>query len=403
MTEQADNKFPEVRFKGYCDGWEEKPLGEIYAKIRNAFVGTATPYYTDKGYFYLQSNNVKDGVINRKTEVFINEEFHQKQRDNWLKTNDIVMVQSGHVGHTAVIPNELNDTSAHALIIISRPSLDTCSYYLNFCFQGDRAKRGLSDITTGNTIKHILASEIKRFGVFFPSSTEQTKIGSYFKELDRMIGLHQRKHEKLVTLKQAMLQKMFPQDGATTPEIRFKGFEEDWSEMPFKMITSRVTQFSSEENLPRLEYEDIISGAGCLNKNLFRKKSHKKGIKFEVGDVLFGKLRPYLENWLLASFEGIAVGDFWVLRSPTTEPEFLYSFIQTNRFGIITNQSAGSKMPRSDWSLVSNSIFLLPSNNAEQQKIGTYFRKLDELISKHSTQLKKLKNIKSACLEKMFI
>ena len=92
MTEQTGVKVPQIRFKGFAGEWREQFLGELYSKIRNAFVGTATPYYTKKGYFYLQSNNVKNGEINRNTEVFINEDFYLKQKDNWLRTNDIVMV-----------------------------------------------------------------------------------------------------------------------------------------------------------------------------------------------------------------------------------------------------------------------------------------------------------------------
>ncbi len=84
-------------------------LEDIYGSIGNAFVGTATPYYVESGiHFYLESNNIKDGQINHNTEVFINDEFYEKQKDKWLHTGDMVMVQSGHVGHAAVIPEELN-------------------------------------------------------------------------------------------------------------------------------------------------------------------------------------------------------------------------------------------------------------------------------------------------------
>lgn len=257
------------------------------------------------------------------------------------------------------------------------------------------------DESTG--VPSLSKNAINEIQTFIPLSKEQQKIGTYFKELNRMIELHQLKHKKLLTLKQAMLQKMFPRDGATTPEIRFKGSSEDWIKRPFNLITSRVTQFCCEKGLPRLEYEDIISNSGQLNKNLSEKKSNKKGIKFEKEDVLFGKLRPYLKNWLLATFDGIAVGDFWVLRPSETVPSFLYQLIQTEQFEVIANQSAGSKMPRSDWSLVSNYLFYIPASLVEQQKIGTYFRKLDELITQHATQLEKLKQIKSACLNKMFV
>ncbi len=167
-------------------------MGEVYQKIRNAFVGTATPYYVKDGHFYLESNNVKDGQINRNSEIFINDEFYEKQKDNWLHTNDIVMVQSGHVGHTAVIPENLDNTAAHALIIIANPSEEICPHFVNYQFQAPEAKIGIDNITTGNTIKHILASEMKKFDIQVPSYEEQRYISEFLLHLDHLITLHQR-------------------------------------------------------------------------------------------------------------------------------------------------------------------------------------------------------------------
>ena len=174
--------------------WEQRKLGEVYQKIRNAFVGTATPYYVKDGHFYLESNNVKDGQINRNSEIFINDEFYEKQKDNWLHTNDIVMVQSGHVGHTAVIPENLDNTAAHALIIIANPSEKICPHFVNYQFQAPEAKIGIDNITTGNTIKHILASEMKKFDIKVPSYEEQRCISKFMISLDNLITLHQRGH-----------------------------------------------------------------------------------------------------------------------------------------------------------------------------------------------------------------
>ncbi|HBM6550758.1 TPA: restriction endonuclease subunit S, partial [Enterococcus faecium] len=206
----SKDKQPEIRFPGFTEDWEERKLDEIFGKIRNAFVGTATPYYVDEGHFYLESNNVKDGRINRNTEVFINDEFYEKQKDKWLHTNDIVMVQSGHVGHTAVIPEDLDKTAAHALIMFSNYKTKTSPFFLNYQFQTLTAKRKLENITTGNTIKHILASEMKKFEVTIPEHVEQQKIGSFFKQLDDTIALHQRKLDLLKETKKGFLQKMFP-------------------------------------------------------------------------------------------------------------------------------------------------------------------------------------------------
>ncbi|WP_396419921.1 restriction endonuclease subunit S [Lactococcus cremoris] len=202
-------KVPELRFAGFADDWEERKLDTIFNKIRNAFVGTATPYYVDAGHFYLESNNIKNGQINRDTEVFINDEFYNKQTDKLLHTGDIVMVQSGHVGHTAVIPQELDGTAAHALIMFTDYKEKTDSFFLNYQFQTYKSKIKLDKITTGNTIKHILSSEMKEFFIDYPSYEEQQKIGSFFKQLDDTIALHQRKLDLLKEQKKGFLQKMF--------------------------------------------------------------------------------------------------------------------------------------------------------------------------------------------------
>ena len=149
MFPKAGSKQPEIRIKGFGGDWEEQPLENIFGKIRNAFVGTSTPYYVKSGNFYLESNNVKDGQINRKSEIFINDYFYSKQQDKWLKTNDIVMVQSGHVGHSAVISEELNNSAAHALIIFSDYKVEANPHFINYQLQTDNAKMAIEKITTG--------------------------------------------------------------------------------------------------------------------------------------------------------------------------------------------------------------------------------------------------------------
>lgn len=175
----------------YVHSWEQRKLGDIYGSIGNAFVGTATPYYAEHGHFYLESNNVKDGQINHNAEIFINDEFYEKQKDKWLHTGDMVMVQSGHVGHAAVIPEELDNTAAHALIMFRNPKEEIEPYFLNYEYQTDKAKKQIENITTGNTIKHILASDMQEFVVDIPKYEEQKAIAGYFCKLDHLITLHQ--------------------------------------------------------------------------------------------------------------------------------------------------------------------------------------------------------------------
>ncbi|MGQ7483656.1 restriction endonuclease subunit S [Streptococcus suis] len=159
---------------------------------------------------------------------------------------------------------------------------------------------------------------------------------------------------------------------------------------------------SSSKVLPRLEFEDINSGLGTLNKDIFQKvNDDRKGLEFNEGDVLFGKLRPYLKNWWYAEFNGIALGDFWNLKSDVWHSCFLYTYIQSNAFQLVANDTSGTKMPRSDWNLVAESIAKFPTL-PEQKAIGTFFSTLDQQITLHQRKLDKLKNVKQAYLSEMF-
>lgn len=122
---------------------------------------------------------------------------------------------------------------------------------------------------------------------------------------------------------------------------------------------------------------------GTLNKDLCDKEGGKTGIKFYVGDVLYGKLRPYLMNWLYPQFNGVAVGDFWVLRATECDSSFLYRLVQTDSFQRLANVSSGSKMPRADWNLISQSYFAVPADHAEQTAIAKSLAELDKLITLH--------------------
>ena len=192
------------------------------------------------------------------------------------------------------------------------------------------------------------------------------------------------------------------QDNEKKPALRFKGFTDPWEQREFEEIAVRSSVMSDKKGLPRVEYEDIISGAGRLNKDIKLKESEKVGIVFHKGDVLYGKLRPYLQNWLLATFNGLAVGDFWVLQPQNTDSSFLYRLVQSQRFDGVANQSTGTKMPRADWKFVSKTKFAMPHSVDEQAAIGAYFEHLDTLITLHQRKYEKLVNIKKSMLDKMF-
>lgn len=209
MFPKRGETVPEIRFPEFTGDWKQCKLGDIYNSIGNAFVGTSTPYYVEQGHFYLESNNVKDGQINHNSEVFINDEFYEKQKDKWLHPGDMVMVQSGHVGHAAVIPEELNNTAAHALIMFRNPKEEIEPYFLNYEYQTDKAKKKIENITKGNTVKHILSSDMQEFVVDTPKYEEQKMIADYFRNIDRLIALQQKELDGYKELKKGLLQQMF--------------------------------------------------------------------------------------------------------------------------------------------------------------------------------------------------
>lgn len=193
-----------------------------------------------------------------------------------------------------------------------------------------------------------------------PNKKEQEAIASCLTRLDSLITLHQRKRRKRLFTHLLV-----------------------WEQRKFSDLTDRVSIQSSDSDLPQVEYEDIIPGEGTLNKDLRDKDDGKTGIKFYAGDVLYGKLRPYLMNWLYPQFNGVAVGDFWVLRATECDSSFLYRLIQTNSFQRLANVSSGSKMPRADWKLISQSFFAVPADHAEQKAIAKSLAELDSLITLH--------------------
>ena len=232
---------------------------------------------------------------------------------------------------------------------------------------------------------------------------EQKKIGEYFNQLNNLINLHQQQLDDMKEYKKGLLQKMFPKKGEKTPELRLLGFTDEWEQRKFSEIAQRQsdTMMSDTEN-PCVEYEDVISEQGVLNKDVYSKEARKIGIKFSSEDVLYGKLRPYLHNWLNPDFMGVAVGDWWVLRPINIDKNFLYRLIQTSKYDDVANQSSGTKMPRADWKLISNMEFPIPASIDEQGKIAEVFDRIDNLITLHQQQLEDMKEYKKGLLQKMF-
>lgn len=392
---------PKIRFNGFTDDWEQRKLEEIYQNIGNAFVGTATPYYVDTGHFYLESNNIKDGQINRNNEVFINDEFYERQKDKWLHTGDMVMVQSGHVGHTAVIPEELDNSAAHALIMFRNPKIEIEPYFLNYQYQTIKSKRKINNITTGNTIKHILASDMYNFIVDVSDIEEQQQIANYFLELDHLITLHQRKCDGLKKLKKYMLQNMFPQNGEKTPKIRFQGFINAWEQRKL----GDVAQITMGQSPAGSTYSDVpsdyilVQGNADLENGWVKPRVWTTQITKQayIGDLIMSVRAP-AGAMGKTSYNAVIGRGVAAIKGN----EFIYQLlVKMDKEGYWKKDSTGSTFESLNSESIKNAEIKLPSNE-EQTVIGTYFEQLDHLITLHQRKVEQMKNLKKYMLQNMF-
>ena len=388
------------------DAWEQRKLSDIYASIGNAFVGTATPYYVESGHFYLESNNIKDGQINHNSEIFINDEFYEKQKDKWLHTGDMVMVQSGHVGHAAVIPEELDNSAAHALIMFRHPKEKIEPYFLNYQYQTNKSKKKIEEITTGNTIKHILASDMQEFVVDITNYDEQKKIGSYFQKLDHLITLHQRKCEETKSLKKYMLQKMFPENGNCVPKIRFSGFADAWEQRKLKDYLEVSREKNKTESYGKEDVLSVSGEHGIVNQIEFQGRSFA-GVSVanygvvEAGDVVYTK-SPLKSNpyGIIKTNKGKTgiVSTLYAVYKPrmNTNSEFVQIYFELDSrmnsyMHPLVNKGAKNDMKVSDENALKGPVAF--PELEEQNAITQYFDKLDRLITLHQHKLFCAKNV----------
>lgn len=398
MSQHDDNMLPEIRFNRFEEVWQELTLDRTANFRRGSF---PQPYGLKKWYDgpgampFVQVVDVnKDLSLVEKTKQQISRAA--QSRSVFVEQGTVVVTLQGSIGRVAVL--QYDAYVDRTLLIFREYTYDTNMHFWAYLIQRkfDIEKQW----APGGTIKTITKEALSAFKVVFPSFQEQTQIGSYFKSLDRMIGLHQWKHDKLVTLKQAMLQKMFPQDGATVPEIRFKGFERGWGKRKivelFKVTRGDVlaaTKTSSKKSQasPYPVYSSQTKNDGLMgyyHRYLFQDAITWTTDGANAGTVCYREGKFYSTN-----VNGVLLSDDGYANRAVAEALNQEAWRHVSHVGnpkLMNNVMGQIEIP-------------IACEIEEQQKISAYFSKLDELISKHSNQIEKLKIIKAACLDKMFV
>ena len=410
----AKQNKPAIRFKGFTDAWEQRKLTEFVEFFSGL---TYTPNdVQENGTLVLRSSNVSNGEVVDADNVYVNPQVVNSEN---VKVGDIVVVvRNGSrslIGKHAQIKAFMPNTVIGAFMTGIRSE---CPEFTNALLNTSRFEEEIA-MNMGATINQITGYMFSKMEFKVPYLDEQKKIGEYFEKLDHLITLHQRKYDKLQVLKKAMLEKMFPKNGSSVPEIRFKGFTDAWEQRKLGEVVERITR--KNENLESTLPLTISAQYGLINQNeFFDKRIASKDVSgyFLVrnGEFAYNKSTSSDAPWgaikRLDRYESGVLSTlyivFKILDERKTSSDYIVTYYNTDLWhkGI---QAIAAEGARNHGLLnVAPADFFetnltMPKNYAEQQQIGSFFQQLDHLITLHQRELEKLQNIKKSMLEKMFV
>ena len=407
---QDNEKKPALRFKGFTDPWEQRKISELAEKT----YGGGTPTTSNEAFWngnipWIQSSDIVDGkLMGVEPRKYITQTGLNSSATQLVPKDSIAIITRVGVGKLAYMPFSYSTSQD----FLSLSKLNTEPFFTVYaCY-----KKLQSELNTvqGTSIKGITKDELLAKTISVPVYSEQKQIGSFFTQLDTLITLHQRKYEKLVNIKKSMLDKMFPKNGASVPEIRFKGFTDPWEQRKLGEIAKEVVRNDPASDAPIMM---ITAGNGFIEQSdryAFNNagESLKKYILLERGELAYNhgasKLRPYGSCFALTTVEKARIPFVYHCFSvEKSNPEFLS--IELNGANV-ENQlrkivSSGARMDgllNIAYSEYTEVTVQLPKKE-EQDWIAKFFKHLDTLITLHQRKLEKLQNIKKSCLEKMFV
>lgn len=420
----AENKVPSIRFASYSDSWIKKILADVLdeRKILQKISRDAPILAFAAG----------QGVIDRSERKANNRDHLTLDQSNKIykltEYNDIVYNPS-NLKYGAI------DRNKHGRGVISPIyvtfTTEEIPSFIEIIVKSEKFKLRALVFEEGTVVKrqsvkaeNLLSLEVN----VSPSLYEQTKIGNYFQQLDTLIAQHQQKHDKLLNIKKALLEKMFPKQGETVPEIRFKGFSGEWEEKTFGDCFAKIpsntlsrADLNYETGLAKnIHYGDVLIKFGEVldikKETLPFISDNEMAVKLKSanlrdGDVVIadaaedetvGKCTELVnikEQTVFAGLHTIAVRP----TQPFASKYLGYYLNSSSYHDQLLSLMQGTKVLSISKTTIQTTSVAFPNSPKEQTKIGNLFKQLDTLITQHQTQLKKLGNIKQACLEKMFV
>ena len=390
----AENiKKPAIRFAGFTEAWEQRKLEEVSSEMV-AGGDINKDLILDEGRYPVIANAItNNGIVG-----YYNEDYR-------IKSPAVTVTGRGDVGH------------AKARIIDFTPVVRLLTIKSNHdVFFLENSINTLKIVVESTGVPQLTVPQLAKYDIYFPESLdEEKKIGTFFRNLDNLITLHQRKYDKFTNAKKSMLEKMFPKNGSNVPEIRFKGFTEAWEQCKLGDIADKV----NEKNIGLQYIETFTNSAefGIISQRDFFEHDIAKSIS--LGGYYIVKNEDFVYNPRISTSApvgpinrnklgriGVMSPLYTVFRPNNIDTTYLEYFFKSYYWHSFMNFN-GDSGARSDRFSIKDSIFFemtIPLPHIEEQKkVGKCLTTLDHLITLHQRKLEKLKNIKKSMLEKMFI
>ncbi|MFP3420933.1 restriction endonuclease subunit S [Bacillus sp. SIMBA_154] len=402
-------RLPQIRFAGFTDGWEQRSVSDFAEEA----YGGGTPKTSVDEYWggnlpWIQSSDLAEHQVSDiQAKKKITKIGLKNSAAKLVPANSIAIVTRVGVGKLAFMQFEYA-TSQDFLSITKMKVNEWFGVYSLY-------KKLQSELhaVQGTSIKGITKEELVNKKIMVPVELdEQQKIGSFFKQLDETITLHQRKLELLKDMKKSLLQKMFPKDGANVPEIRFAGFADAWEQHSLSKVGDFVRTSVDPQATPRasfVEYSMPSYDNGRNPETVFGDSMQSMRLKISGDVLLINKLNVRQKRiWFVedAPSNAVASSEFMPFTSTEIDLAFLEQLMlsdKTTRDLESISSGTSNSQKRITPSDVLKYIIKFPVDRAEQEKIGSFFKNIDNLIIFHQRNLNSLKNLKKSLLQQMFI
>ena len=437
MTKITD--IPAIRFKGFSDTWEQRKFGEVFdCTVPNNTLSRAELSYDEGTVLNVHYGDVliKYGSVLDVQKDDIPRIPHRCREDfngALLQDGDVIIADTAE-DETTGKACEIGNLQGSAIVsglhtMVCRPRNRMALGYLGYYLNSNAYHHQLLPLMQGIKVLSLSRSNIQKTSVSYPIAVkEQQLIAYYFSQLDNLITLHQRKFEKLTNVKKSMLEKMFPQNGSSYPEIRFKGFTDPWEQRKFDEVfdctvpnntLSRAELSYDEGTVLNVHYGDVLIKYGSVldvQKDDIPRIPHRcredfNGALLQDGDVIIADTAEDETTGKaceIGNLQGSAIvsGLHTMVCRPRNRMAlgYLGYYLNSNAYHYqLLPLMQGIKVLSLSRSNIQKTSVSYPSAMKEQQLIASYFSQLDHLITLHQRELEKLKNLKKACLEKMFV